>query len=116
MVLITSSNSLSTQASTRLTYFFVATHFVTVLVMLVAGLGVVIMHLADPERHVGGGDWSEKPWFRYRNSINSDGSETDWTRLSQWEILGYLSTALYAALWAYSGWDKVRTFVVSIRR
>ncbi|SPO04323.1 related to large neutral amino acid transporter [Cephalotrichum gorgonifer] len=103
---ITIANSLSTKASTRLNNFFVVTKFVGILVVAIAGLAVVILHLADPERKVGGPDWFNKPWFKYRNSANSDGSETDWSRLSHWEILGHLSAALYAALWAYSGWDK----------
>lgn len=108
LVLITLANSLSTKASTRLNNFFVVAKFLTIVAVAVAGLSVVIIHLANPEREVGGEDWYEKPWFRYRKTVNSDGSETDWAELSQWEILGHLSAALYAALWAYSGWDKVR--------
>lgn len=46
-------------------------------------------------------------WFGNRPTVNPDGSETDWDHLSQWELLGHYSTALYGALWAYSGWDKV---------
>lgn len=46
-------------------------------------------------------------WFGNRPTVNPDGSETDWDHVSQWELLGHYSTALYGALWAYSGWDKV---------
>ena len=109
LVLITLANSLSTRASTRLNNFFVVVKFFTIFAVAVAGLSVVIVHLADPAREVGGGDWFDKPWFKYRKSVDSNGNETDWMQLSQWEILGHLSAALYAALWAYSGWDKVRT-------
>ena len=111
LVLVTLANSLSTRASTRLNNFFVVVKFFSIGAVAVAGLAVVVAHLVDPGREVGGGDWREKSWFEYRKTINSDGSETDWTRLGQWEILGHLSAALYAALWAYSGWDKVRRIV-----
>lgn len=108
LVLITLANSLSTKASTRLNNFFVVSKFVTIAAVAMAGLAVVITHLVNPEREVGGRDWHERSWFGYRKTVNSDGSETDWEDLGQWEILGHLSAALYAALWAYSGWDKVR--------
>ncbi len=50
-------------------------------------------------------------WFGNRPTVNPDGSTTDWGHLSEWELLGHYSTALYGALWAYSGWDKVSTSV-----
>jgi solute carrier family 7 (L-type amino acid transporter), member 9/15 len=56
-----------------------------------------------------------KPWFGFRDSVLPDGSIIDWGKLSEWEILGHYSTALYGALWAYSGWDKV-SFPSSQRR
>lgn len=108
LILITLANCLSTRASTRLNKFFVVVKFFAIFAVAVAGLSVVVIHLADPDREVGGGDWFDKPWFRYRKTVDSDGNDTDWTHLGQWEILGHLSAALYAALWAYSGWDKVR--------
>lgn len=108
LILITLANSLSTRASTRLNNFFVVAKFLTITAVAVAGLSIVIIHLADPERDVGGEDWYDRPWFGFRKTAIPDGSETDWTELSQWEMLGHLSAALYAALWAYSGWDKVR--------
>jgi amino acid transporter len=107
LVLIGLANSISTKASTRLNNFFVATKFVTIAAIVVAGVVVVILQLANPNRNVGGGDWHNKPWFAYRDSVNPDGSVTHWSELGQWELFGHLSAALYAALWAYSGWDKV---------
>lgn len=101
------ANSISTKASTRLNNFFVVTKFVTIAAIVLAGIVVLGIQLADPEREIGGGDWQRKPWFSYRNSVNPDGSITYWEGLSQWDIFGHLSAALYAALWAYSGWDKV---------
>lgn len=100
------ANSISTKTSTRLNNFFVATKFVTIMAIVVAGIVVVILQLADPDKALGGRDWANRPWFGYRDSINPDGSVTHWERLSQWDMFGHLSAALYAALWAYSGWDK----------
>ncbi|GAB1310670.1 Solute carrier family 7 protein [Madurella fahalii] len=100
------ANSISTKASTRLNNFFVAAKFVTIAAIVVAGVVVVVLQLADPNRVVGGRDWIKKPWFGYRDSVNPDGSVTHWAGLSEWEMFGHLSAALYAALWAYSGWDK----------
>ncbi|KAL2753493.1 hypothetical protein ACRALDRAFT_1065219 [Sodiomyces alcalophilus JCM 7366] len=100
------ANSISTRASTRLNGFFVLTKFVAILAIVVAGLAVVVLQTRDPDRDVGGRDWFDRSWFAYRNTTNPDGSETDWSKLGQWEMLGHYSAALYGALWAYSGWDK----------
>lgn len=108
LVCIGVANSISTKASTRLNNFFVAAKFVTIFAIVLAGVVVVVIQLANPDREVGGGDWNKKPWFGYRDSVNPDGSVTHWDGLSQWDMFGHLSAALYAALWAYSGWDKVR--------
>ncbi|KAI1146330.1 amino acid/polyamine transporter I [Nemania diffusa] len=101
------ANSISTKTSTRLNGFFVVTKFATIGAVVVAGLVVVIIQATHPDRDdVGGRDWFTKPWFGSRPTINPDGSKTDWGHLSSWELLGHYSTALYGALWAYSGWDK----------
>lgn len=101
------ANSISTKASTRLNGFFVVLKFVSILVVVMAALAVVGVHATHPDKEVGGGDWFKKNWFEYRDTYNPNGPDTDWSKLSQWEIFGHYSAALYAALWAYSGWDKV---------
>ncbi|KAM5367155.1 hypothetical protein ACJZ2D_010145 [Fusarium nematophilum] len=106
LYVVSAANSVSTKASTRLNSFFVVLKFLSILVVVVAALAVVGIHVSHPDRDVGGGDWFSKSWFAYRKSSNPDGSETDWESLGQWEIFGHYSAALYAALWAYSGWDK----------
>ncbi|KAK3393319.1 amino acid/polyamine transporter I [Podospora didyma] len=103
---ISTANSISTKASTRLNNFFVVTKFVTISAVVLAGIVVVFLQTSDPERDIGGRDWITKNWFAFRDSINPDGSTTDWNQVHPWEMLGYSSAALYAALWAYSGWDK----------
>ncbi|KAI5458290.1 amino acid/polyamine transporter I [Mariannaea sp. PMI_226] len=106
LILISIANSISTKASTRLNSFFVVLKFTSIAAVVVAALAVVAVQVSQPDRDIGGRDWFTKAWFAYRRSYNPDGSETDWTSLSQWEIFGHYSAALYGALWAYSGWDK----------
>ncbi|KAI1495900.1 amino acid/polyamine transporter I [Biscogniauxia marginata] len=107
LVVINVANSISTKASTRLNNFFVATKFITIAAVVVAGIVVIIIQASNPDREdIGGRDWFTKPWFGNRPSVDIDGSKTDWDQLSEWELLGHYSTALYGALWAYSGWDK----------
>ncbi|KAI8629333.1 amino acid transporter [Xylariaceae sp. FL1651] len=107
LVVISVANSISTKASTRLNSFFVVTKFASIGAIVIAGLVVIIIQATQPERDdIGGRDWFTKPWFGSRPTVNPDGSRTDWERMSEWELLGHYSTALYGALWAYSGWDK----------
>ncbi len=107
LVVISVANSISTKASTRLNNFFVITKFITIAALVLAGIVVAILQATDPQRDIGGRDWFQKSWFGNREVINPDGSKTDWNKLGEWEILGHYSAALYGALWAYSGWDKV---------
>ncbi|KAH6957861.1 amino acid/polyamine transporter I [Ilyonectria sp. MPI-CAGE-AT-0026] len=106
LLVMSVANSISTKASTQLNSYFVVLKFTSIAAVVVAAAAVVGLQLASPERDIGGRDWYTKHWFAYRKSSNPDGSETDWAGLSQWEIFGHYSAALYGALWAYSGWDK----------
>jgi solute carrier family 7 (L-type amino acid transporter), member 9/15 len=111
LLLVTAANCISTKVSTQLNTFFVVTKFVSIAAVVVAGIAVVGIQLASPiGEDVGGNDWFERSWFRFRDTRNPDGSVTHWDQLSTWDILGYFSAALYGALWAYSGWDKVGNF------
>ncbi|KAM0271128.1 hypothetical protein ACHAQH_009195 [Verticillium albo-atrum] len=107
LIVMSGANMFSTKASTRLNGFFVVTKFLSIFVVVVAGLVVVILQVANKERRdVGGRDWFDRPWFEHRETVNPDGSRTDWDAIGRWELLGHYSAALYGALWAYSGWDK----------
>ncbi|KAI2624805.1 amino acid transporter [Xylaria nigripes] len=107
LVLAGVANSIGTKTTTRLNGFFVVVKFACVAAVVVAGVAVVAVQVANPGREdVGGRDWFTKPWFGTRPTYNPDGSTTNWESLSAWELLGHYSTALYGALWAYSGWDK----------
>ena len=107
LVVMSVANTISTKTTTRLNSFFVVVKFVSIFAIVVAGLVVVGLRSSDPDRDVGGKDWLSRPWFGYRKSVNPDGSVTDWSAISSWEMLGHFSAAIYGALWAYSGWDKV---------
>ncbi|PYH40790.1 amino acid transporter [Aspergillus saccharolyticus JOP 1030-1] len=106
LVVVSVANSISTKTSTRLNGFFVSTKFVTIAAVVLAGLGVVVAHLVRVDSVNGSPDWFQKSWFGYRNTVTPDGTVIDWHEVAGWEMLGYYSTALYGALWAYSGWDK----------
>lgn len=116
LVIMNAANGISTKASTRLNNFFVSTKFLTILAVVVAGVAVVIIGLTNSDKDIGGRDWMTKPWFGSRDSVEPDGNIINWNELTTWEILGHFSAALYGALWAYSGWDKVSSacFEVSI--
>lgn len=107
LILINGANSISTKASTRLNNFFVVTKFLSIFAVVLAGIVVMILGTSNPDRDIGGKDWRTKPWLGFRDTVNPDGSRIDWSKLSEWDILGHYSAALYGALWAYSGWDKV---------
>lgn len=106
MVIMNLANSISTKASTRLNNFFVTIKFISIFGVVLAGIVVLIISLAEPDRNVGGGDWHRKNWFENRDTVAPDGSVTHWQDVSTWQLLGHFSAALYGALWAYSGWEK----------
>lgn len=106
MVVMNLANSISTKASTRLNNFFVTIKFISIFGVVLAGIVVLIISVAQPDRKVGGGDWRRKNWFDNRDTVAPDGSITHWNDVSTWQLLGHFSAALYGALWAYSGWEK----------
>jgi len=112
LAVVSAANSISTKASTQLNNLFVVTKFVTIFGVVLAGIVVVIIQFARPDEDVGGRDWFRRPWFGFRKTVTPDGREIDWAEMSSWDMLGHYSAALYGALWAYSGWDKVGTRVV----
>jgi solute carrier family 7 (L-type amino acid transporter), member 9/15 len=103
-------NSISTKTSTRLGNFFVVVKLVSILLIVIAGLAVVLVHVTGQHRDVGGRDWYRHGWFNFRDTRLSNGRHLNWQHVRLWELLGHYSAALYGALWAYSGWDKVRSY------
>lgn len=112
LVVVCSANCVSTRVTTRLNGLFVGAKFASVAAVFVAGVAVAAVQIAHPDRtDVGGRDWFTRPWFRPRDTVDPDGSVVRWGEMGAWDVMGRLSTALYGALWAYSGWDKVRLSV-----
>ncbi|KAF1936346.1 solute carrier family 7 protein [Clathrospora elynae] len=114
LVVVTTLNSISTKTSTRLSSFFVAIKLLTILLLIIAGLVVVFVY-AGQGKDLGGGDWHHHNWFASRDTVLPDGTRFDWTKVTTWESLGFYSTALYGALWAYSGWDKANYVAAELR-
>lgn len=106
LVVVSTANCISTKTSTRLGNFFVIVKLLSILLLIVAGLVVVFTYAANG-RDLGGSDWHKKGWFQPRDTTLPDGSKFHWREVGAWQSLGFYSTALYGALWAYSGWDKV---------
>lgn len=107
LVVVSTANSISTKTSTRLGNFFVVIKLLSIFLLIVSGLTVVFVFLGNHHKDLGGGDWHSRGWFEPRETALPDGSKFDWRNVSTWQSLGFYSTALYGALWAYSGWDKV---------
>ena len=108
LIVMSLANSISTKVSARLSGFFLGTKFTSIILIVAAGLAVIGLQVSKPDRKdIGGRDWYDRNWFGYRKSVNMDGSIIDWHDVGSWEMLGHFSAAIYGALWAYSGWDKV---------
>lgn len=114
LVVVTTLNSISTKTSTRLSGFFVAVKFFTIILLIIAGLVVIFVYAAGG-KDLGGNDWHRHNWFTPRDTVLPNGDRLDWTKVTAWESLGFYSTALYGALWAYSGWDKANYVAAELR-
>ncbi|KAL6710333.1 hypothetical protein ACN47E_009279 [Coniothyrium glycines] len=114
LVCVTTLNSISTKTSTRLSSFFVAIKLLTILLLIVAGLVVVFIFIGGGHDY-GGENWHKLNWFAPRDTVLPNGDHFDWTQVTTWQSLGFYSTALYGALWAYSGWDKANYVAAELR-
>jgi amino acid transporter len=114
-VLIVLLNSISTKTTMRLSESFTIFKLATVTMIVFGGICVLIAHIFDPNSSLSGAtDWYSKNWFHSRPSV-SGGFPIEWTDISWWELLGHYSTAIYAGLWAYDGWDNVSLFHVTLQ-
>ncbi|ORY17017.1 amino acid transporter [Clohesyomyces aquaticus] len=115
LVVVGTANSISTKTSTRLGSFFVLVKLLSIFLLIVAGLTVVFVYLGSHGKDLGGGDWHSKGWFDARDTVLPDGSKFDWGKAATWQMLGFYCTALYGALWAYSGWDKANYVAAELK-
>ena len=90
LLLVTLLNSVSTKLGTRSADLFMVLKFVALLFVTITGVVVAVTGFSW-KGHASE-DWKKHGWF--------DGTITD---LSHWAV------ALYAGLWAFDGWDNVRS-------
>ncbi|KAF2667760.1 amino acid transporter [Microthyrium microscopicum] len=106
-------NLRSTNASVKLSSAFTAMKLFAAASIAVGGIVVVLRHLAghrDPDNS----DWYTSSWVAPRVTMNN-GHRVDWRTLQWWRHLEHYSSAIYAGLWAYSGWDNVSFIARDIR-
>lgn len=102
-------NSVNTKFTLRLSESFTLFKLTTVSLIVLGGLIAVLGHIIEPESHLSkSSDWYSKNWFDSRPSI-INGHKIDWGSMSAWERYGHYCAAIYGGLWAYDGWDNVRT-------
>jgi L-type amino acid transporter 9 len=105
MNLIVLLNFRSTRASAWLSGGFSFLKVAAATAISLGGLTIVLRHLAghrDPENN----DWYTRSWFQPR-VVHTEKKVIDWNRLEWWQYFEHFSVAMYAGLWAYSGWDNV---------
>jgi L-type amino acid transporter 9 len=98
-------NAISMKTTSRLANIFLYLKLTTVVLLiicciLVVGLGLNI-GIGEPNS-----DWKLRNWFSTPQPVENK-STIDWNSAGGWELLGQYTTALYAGLWAYGGWDNV---------
>ena len=98
-------NCISARVSTRLTNVLLVSKLSTVALVLMMALLAAAFNVSTEEGP--NRDWSSRNWFMTHQEDSGAGT-VDWTNISTWDLLGQLSSAIYAALWAFSGYDGVR--------
>ena len=98
-------NSISIRATSNLAKIFFSLKLFTVFLLLACCFLSVVFGIylgtSEPSR-----DWKTRDWFEAREK-GVDHSVIDWNAAGGWAKIGELTMALYAGLWAYSGWDNV---------
>ncbi len=98
-------NCTGAKSSTGLTNTLLYSKLSTVAFIILLAVPVVLFSSGGDDNEPAQ-DWKSRDWFARRRQ-DEDGSSVDWTSISTWDLLGHLTTALYAALWACGGWDNV---------
>jgi amino acid transporter len=99
-----SVNAISLKMTTGMSTTFLWLELTTVALCLLCGIlsSAFDLHFgADASNR----DWLELDWFSNREAV-SDDAPVDWNRISAWHLLGQYARALYAGLWAFSGWGN----------
>jgi len=103
-------NLRSTTASGKANEVFTVCKLVTVGGVVVFGVGVALSQLFGSRECVD--DWCSKNWFAARD-IDDGTSRIDWQSIPPLQMVGHYSAAVYAGLWAYSGWDSVSSLSIT---
>lgn len=98
-------NCVSVRSSTGLTNILLYSKLSTVALIILLAIPVLLFRSSNSVNEPAP-DWKSKNWFGNRRK-GEDGSSVEWSSLSSWDLLGHLTTAQYAALWACGGWDNV---------
>ena len=101
-------NSINVETTTRLTNVLVFPKLGTVTLIILLALIAAITGL-NSDGEGPSNDWKTKSWFATRQTESGD-VQVDWSMLTSWELMGNYVAAFYAGLWAYGGWDQVRSF------
>lgn len=104
VLLILTINCISAKVSTRFTNVLLVSKLMTVALVLMMALLAAAFNVSSEEGP--NRDWSSRNWFTTRRKDDGPGV-IDWTNTSTWDLLGHLTSATYAALWAFSGYDSV---------
>jgi hypothetical protein len=97
LVAVTLLNCVSTKLGTRSADVFMFLKFVALVGVTIIGIVVAVTGFSYSGE--ANDDWKTKGWF--------DGTSTN---ISNWAV------ALYSGLWAFDGWDNVRTLSASLAR
>ena len=102
---IVAVNAMSTKNATRLTNLLLLIKLLAIVFVVAIAVLVIAFNL-NSEGEGPSQDWKSRNWFASREK-DVDGSTINWTSLNSWGFLGYCTSALYAGLWSYGGWDSV---------
>lgn len=103
-------NCVSVRSSTGLTNILLYSKLSTVALIIILAIPVLLFS-SSGDGNEPTPDWKSKNWFGNRRK-GEDGSSVEWSSLSKWDLLGHLTTALYAALWACGGWENVSWYLI----
>ncbi|MCJ1473931.1 hypothetical protein MMC13_002587 [Lambiella insularis] len=99
-------NSISGKTSTRLTDVLMFLKLSTIALVVVIAIVLATGLGSSGQTALPG--WRAKNWFANREG-DVNGSS------SAWQLMGHYTEALYAGLWAYSGWDMANVVAVERR-
>lgn len=99
-------NSKSTKTTAHLNTGYSILKLVAVIAFAFSAFGTMLTHFIHLDIPDMSDDWYSRSWFETRPSFSS-GVIIEWSKLNWMARLRLHAQAVYAGLWAYSGWDNV---------